>query len=593
LDKQIRRMIVRTLLAVLLLVPGLGFGPAVHAEQPSEDHDPHLVKIGAVLPLTGELASKGEQVKTALTLSTREANAFLTAAGRPFRLGIEIRDSEGRADKALAHAQDLHAEGVFLLIAGSSAEVQAIKPWSDANDAIVISYSSSAPTLAEENDSVFRMVPDDRQQAEVLAELIASLDVSAIIPVYRNDAYGRDMAALVAERFPQESPDGKVLEAVAYEPQTRDFAEVVRKIAERIDASGIPRDKTAVVLVAFEEATLLFEAAGALQDIRWFGTETLALNTSFHQSGEALAFAEKVGFAAVSYGFTETAYYLDVKQRIEEELGRVAMPNTIYAYDIPWLIADLLPELEQPDDPGEWKRRFVELSQAFIGATGVIMLNEAGDRKFADFDVWQIREESGGHYWVKIAEHVRDPGVEGHLVWMPGYEPPGQAGRRFWLGFNPHAYNPLNLVYRDEFIYMLMHAIGAAESEDNGEADLPFVDADHIDIRAVGSVKQAFRQGIAAGYPDQTLKPHYPITRAEMIAMVGRALGGAPADGRLSIGQYYRDANQIPAWAEEGTALLTAREMLGIAEGEELAPHEPVTLAEAAAVILLVMAGTD
>lgn len=472
----------------------------------------------------------------------------------------------------MAHAKALHEEGVFLLIAGSSAEVEAVKPWSDESGAIVISYSSSAPALAVENDSVFRMVPDDRQQAEVLTELMAGLGVSAIIPVYRNDAYGSDMASLIKERFPELSPEGSVLEAVVYEPQTRDFTEVVQTIGERIGASGAPRDKTAVVLVSFEEANLLFEAADALQDIRWFGTETLALNTSFHQSREALAFAEKVGFTAVSYGFTETAYYLDVKQRIEEELGRVAMPNSIYAYDIPWLIADLMPELEQPDDADEWKRRFVELSQAFIGATGVIILNEAGDRQFADFDIWQIREEDGEHYWVKLGEYVRDAGVEGQLVWMPGFEPEGQAGRQFWLGFNPHAYNPLDVVYRDEFIYMLMHAVGLATPDGTEDADVPFADREQIDIRAVGSVKQAIRHDIVAGYPDQTLKPHYPVTRAEMIAMVGRALGGADKDERFSIEGYYRDADQIPAWAEEGTTLLTARGMLGIAEGEPLAP---------------------
>lgn len=545
---------------------------------------PEIVKIGAILPLTGELSSKGEQIRVALTLSAREVNAYLADLQQPFRVEIAFRDSKGIPEDALLHAKALKEEGIPLLIAGSSAEVEHIKPWSDANDVLVVSYSSSAPSLGVPNDSVFRVVPDDRHQAHALATLLESQGIQVVIPVYRNDVYGREMADLFTAYLEDAAPAAEVAEAISYAPQTKDFADVVQRIEETVAASGAPRDRTAVLLIAFEEANGLFASADRLQDIRWYGTETLTLNSSLNDNPEALEFAEKVGFTGVSYGLLETSYYFKVKQAIETEIGRVAMPNAIYAYDIPWLLASLLSKLENPMDTKELKERFVELSEQFIGATGWVVLNDAGDRKYSDYDIWQIQLDGEAHYWERLGTYLRAPGFPGYINWETGYAPAGATGAAFWLGFNQSSYNPLSYVYRDEFAYMLMNAVQNGSQESVDEVKLSFADQGLIDIRARDSVKLAVKRGVLTGYADQTLRPHQPITRAEMATMVGRALGMSGSENLTVDLGFYSDAEQIPEWAKDSVVLLTNQGILGIAEGDRLGPSEYITLAEATAI---------
>lgn len=83
----------------------------------------------------------------------------------------------------------------------SSAEVEAVKAYADENDILVISPSSTAISLAIPADNVFRFVPDDTHQAEAIARLMWEDRVRAVIPIWRGDTWGDDLANATKGKF--------------------------------------------------------------------------------------------------------------------------------------------------------------------------------------------------------------------------------------------------------------------------------------------------------------------------------------------------------------------------------------------------------
>ncbi|BDG60209.1 S-layer homology domain-containing protein [Caldinitratiruptor microaerophilus] len=79
---------------------------------------------------------------------------------------------------------------------------------------------------------------------------------------------------------------------------------------------------------------------------------------------------------------------------------------------------------------------------------------------------------------------------------------------------------------------LLVRALGLQqEALSRMNEPLPFKDAAAIPAGAVGYIAVAAEKGIVAGYPDGTFKPHKPVTRAEMAALLDRTDQQMPAPG--------------------------------------------------------------
>ena len=106
-------------------------------------------------------------------------------------------------------------------------------------------------------------------------------------------------------------------------------------------------------------------------------------------------------------------------------------------------------------------------------------------------------------------------------------------------GFPDGTFRPEDAVTRAQFTAMLASALGWTAPE---KAALPFHDT--IPDWAAPGVRAAVSRGVVAGYPDGRFLPDKSITRAEMAAMIDRALK-LPEGENAS----YKDDSVIPRWA--------------------------------------------
>ncbi|CAM3384307.1 S-layer homology domain-containing protein [Marinicrinis lubricantis] len=135
-------------------------------------------------------------------------------------------------------------------------------------------------------------------------------------------------------------------------------------------------------------------------------------------------------------------------------------------------------------------------------------------------------------------------------------------------------------VSRAEFVYLLAKAF---ELQGDVHLELPFTDADRIDSSVRDAVGAAVQEGIAAGWSDGSFRPDQPITRAELTAMLVKALQWpiieATADNLTGF-------DQVPKWAESYAATASVHQLFTAGEDDRLAFNEPVTGAETMLLLL-------
>ncbi|MGI9533672.1 MAG: hypothetical protein ACR2NW_01875, partial [Thermodesulfobacteriota bacterium] len=91
-----------------------------------------------------------------------------------------------------------------------------------------------------------------------------------------------------------------------------------------------------------------------------------------------------------------------IADEITERAGVVPDAFALSVYDIAWTLAAAYLNTEDPNDIESFKNELILAAKEFDGITGSVELNDAGDRKFANFDFWGVREENGVFLWKKV-----------------------------------------------------------------------------------------------------------------------------------------------------------------------------------------------
>ncbi len=374
---------------------------------------PDVIPIGALLPLQGDLASYGENSKEAILQAEEDVNAFLQAIGAPFRINVRdyIEDTETKPDVAVQKFNALVARGVKVIIGPqTSAEVRKLRELAGQNKVLLISQSSTATDLAIPGDYVFRLCTADNIQGPVIAKAMAELGIKAVVPLIRADTWGIGLERDTLNAYRQLVPDGEVATPIEYDPEKANFAQVVEQVKAAVEDflnKGYTADQIGVLFIAFAEAAEVFTLAAnydVLAQVRWFGSDGTALLSEITDDPVAAEFAAKIRFLNTIFTVSGADKYEKVRERILNKLGREPDSYAYAAYDGVWL-ATLAVLMTGQYDADVIKSVLPVVAENFFGATGLIIFNEAGDRAFADYDMWEVQYKDGEYQWVLVGKY--------------------------------------------------------------------------------------------------------------------------------------------------------------------------------------------
>lgn len=312
------------------------------------------VKIGVIIPLTGDAVSYGTGVKRGLELAKKE-------------LGLEnveliYEDSKCDGKEAVNSINKLISSDKVQAIIGElcSGATLAAAPIANENKIVLISPASTSPDITLAGDYLFRTVPSDAFQGKFGAEIVYHrYGKRNLAIIYSNEDYGVGFNRVLKENF--EKLGGKVVASEAFERNAIDLRTQLTKIKNsKPDAiyiiSNSP-DSAVAVLKQIKELKI---------DALIFGSEGLKGEYILDNAKDT---AERLIVTSVGSG---TSWFIE---NYKNEFGEEPGPFASQGYDALQAISLALEQGAQTSE--DIKDKLYELS--FEGTSGKIDFDENGD----------------------------------------------------------------------------------------------------------------------------------------------------------------------------------------------------------------------
>lgn len=213
-----------------------------------------VLKLGTVLPITGNLAFLGPPEVAGVKLAISEVNEAGGVLGKPVEL-VE-GDSGDKTNGAYNTTVDSHiAASVDAMIgAASSGVTLSFLDRAVQAGIIVFSPANTSKDLSNYADKglYYRLAPSDILQGQVLADIVSADGYTEVAVMNLQDPYGTGLAADFTKAF--EATGGKVVAggAISYKQDATNFDAEVAKAVEA--------NPEALILIGFEESAKILKA---------------------------------------------------------------------------------------------------------------------------------------------------------------------------------------------------------------------------------------------------------------------------------------------------------------------------------------------
>jgi len=336
------------------------------SKQPAAESGP--IKIGVIVPLTGDAAQWGIPPRNGAQLAADEINAAGGVNGRKIELLIE----DGKCDPqtAVTAFNSLRARynvEVVLGEVGSSATL-AIAPIAEREHVALISPASTNPKITDAGDFIFRVIPSDALRGKVFAEYLHDdLKLNRVAILYINNEGGVGNRDSFKARFTELG--GKVIADEAYAQDANDVRSQLTKIkasdAEALMVVSYPRD-TVIVMKQAKELNL--------GKPLYFQTEAVEDSNVLREAGST---AEGVAYILPAPAEGEAADRF--AKAYEKRFGKKSEIFAAEAYDIIQLIAAAIGANPKASVTGEMIRDYLYGVKGRASASGTITFDQNGD----------------------------------------------------------------------------------------------------------------------------------------------------------------------------------------------------------------------
>ena len=352
--------------------------------------------VGALLSLHGDNSNGGISSQIALKIAEADINTLFSKLGRTIRVHVVVKDSQSDPDITLKALKELQAQGIRIILGPDESQpLSYVRKYANDSGIILISGSSTAPSLAIKNDTTFRLVPDDDTLAHNLVALMNREGIKVIIPLARKDVWGDGMLNAVKKEFGLKG--GTMLDAVRYDPSTENFSHELNLLHSEVirAVEGNGNSSVAVCVAAFDEILPIFSQANGdpvLSSVRWYDCDTSAIALSRNRN--ASEFAVSTHFLFPTYGIQSNSRYDQIRKAVMNETGREADTFAVNDYDALWLVTYTY-LMVGSDDPDAFKWVFPLVAETYKGNIGWMKLNDAGDLENAPFTFVHMKENNG------------------------------------------------------------------------------------------------------------------------------------------------------------------------------------------------------
>jgi len=218
---------------ILVVLIGLVFIFSGCDKKKENNEQSNNLVIGAVIPLTGEVATYGKDLQKGFDLYLEN------------KLDIKIKyfDTKSNAKDAVNAITKLNSEKIFFALGdATSGNTLAMAPVANKNQIILFTPIATSDKLQEAGEFIFRNSPKNEKQANRAYDfLIKERHKNRIGVVYKNSAYSTNLAKVFKDIIKNENKGIEICN-VNYN-ETTDFRIVIEKLKEcNVDSVFIPNN---------------------------------------------------------------------------------------------------------------------------------------------------------------------------------------------------------------------------------------------------------------------------------------------------------------------------------------------------------------
>jgi len=325
------------------------------------------IKIGAILPLTGEMSSHGQDAKEGIELAVEIKNKAGGIKGK--KIVVIYEDDRMQPQVGVSVFEKLTTTDQVQVVLGGigSSVALAIAPIAERKKVVFISPTASNPKLTYAGDYIFRNWPSDNFEGGTMVKAVYNkLKLEMIAILYVNNDFGQGLKNIFREKF--EEAGGTILIEEKYDHGDNDFRTQLLKIKRR--------KPEAVYLPGYYQ-----EIAKILRQAKEMQINALFLSTSPIENPKLL---ELAGNAAEGVIYTRPSFdpehpneeYKKFSSAFKQKYGKEPGIAAAQCYDVANII---FLSIEQGGLRGEKIQKAMAAVKNFPGVTGTTSFDEYGD----------------------------------------------------------------------------------------------------------------------------------------------------------------------------------------------------------------------
>lgn len=335
------------------------------------------IVIGAILPMTGDAATFGQNAYRGAMVATNEEN--LKGGVNGSKIELKVEDSRGAADSAVAAARKLIDIDKASLMMGdvTSAGTHAIIPIATQARIPLVSPAASDPALSNASPFFARVWPSDIYEANVIANYATQKGYRSIACALANTDYGVAMQ----KQFAQAVTPAHINLRIPLERETLDY----RPTIQRIISSGAD----ALFIVLYPEDAKRFLQQASEENL---SLPILATATIEDPSVSVAPGADRIVFASPAppddNDAARKAFVTAYRKQFNVDPGVVSDTG----YDATKLLIEAA--RKQGTQSGSKELAYIKSLQGYKGASGILTFSDTGDVR----KPYRLRTVRGGKF---------------------------------------------------------------------------------------------------------------------------------------------------------------------------------------------------
>ena len=256
-----KRKSILFLTLIMFITVSVAFIPG--CKESEKMQKPEIIKIGAILPLTGNLAFIGKLNKNGMDLAVEDINSRGGMENK--KIQVIYEDSKSSSAEGVSAINKLITiDKINVIIVSTTNIAIACAPVAEKSNIIEI-VMSPQPGIATLGANIFRIFPNSRQEAEILAKHISDKGIKKVALLNSQDDYGTACAESFESHFKQYG--GDIVSTESYTEGQQDLKPQILNIKhsapESIVLFGFGRSYPAI-LKQLKEQSMNLEIFGNL-----------------------------------------------------------------------------------------------------------------------------------------------------------------------------------------------------------------------------------------------------------------------------------------------------------------------------------------